>query len=111
MVASTGLMTSRTTRHSVEAFQVMPSAVSFTSHPVTVAHHVYGVAQTINSANYVYFKCLKMVQDLGEPEAVKAFTGSTNNQRSSTHNIRTTLGAARWPGQRYTLARFHEVPN
>eukprot|EP00040_Diaphanoeca_grandis_P029561 m.173300 g.173300 ORF g.173300 m.173300 type:complete len:312 (+) comp31722_c0_seq2:307-1242(+) len=41
---------------------------------IPVAHHVYGVATTINTANYMYFECLQKVVDLGVPEAVTVFT-------------------------------------
>lgn len=41
---------------------------------IPVAHAVFGVAQTINSANYVYFKCMEKVTALQEPRAVQAFT-------------------------------------
>ena len=39
-----------------------------------VAHAVFGVATTINSANYVYFHCLDRVAALGDPRAVAVFT-------------------------------------
>jgi len=39
-----------------------------------VAHAVFGVATTINSANYVYFRCLEKVMELDDPRAVKVFT-------------------------------------
>jgi geranylgeranyl diphosphate synthase type 3 len=41
---------------------------------IPVAHHVYGVANTINCGNYVYFQCMQMVIDMGEPLAAQAFT-------------------------------------
>lgn len=41
---------------------------------IPVAHAVFGVAQTINSANYVYFKCMEKITALQEPKAVQAFT-------------------------------------
>eukprot|EP00041_Stephanoeca_diplocostata_P011401 m.188291 g.188291 ORF g.188291 m.188291 type:complete len:334 (-) comp18524_c0_seq3:320-1321(-) len=41
---------------------------------IPVAHSVYGVATTINSANYVYFHCLQKVTELGDPKAVQVFT-------------------------------------
>lgn len=41
---------------------------------VPVAHSVYGVATTINSANYVYFLCMEKVVELDHPDAVRAFT-------------------------------------
>ncbi|OAA33862.1 Polyprenyl synthetase-related protein [Beauveria brongniartii RCEF 3172] len=36
-----------------------------------VAHNVYGVAQTINSANYFYFKAIQEIQRLGDPDAME----------------------------------------
>jgi geranylgeranyl diphosphate synthase type 3 len=41
---------------------------------VPVAHMVYGVAQTINCANYIYFQCMAKIMELGKPEAAQAFT-------------------------------------
>ncbi|UNI15336.1 geranylgeranyl pyrophosphate synthetase [Purpureocillium takamizusanense] len=41
---------------------------------VPVAHHVFGTPQTINSANYVYFRALQEVQKLSNPRAVEIFT-------------------------------------
>lgn len=41
-----------------------------------VAHKIYGVASTINSANYVYFIGLEKVLSLNNPEAVKIFKDS-----------------------------------
>lgn len=35
---------------------------------VPVAHSIYGVASTINAANYVLFIALEKVQELGHPE-------------------------------------------
>lgn len=40
---------------------------------IPVAHHVFGVATTINTANYVYFQCLQKVLEMGEPMAATAF--------------------------------------
>lgn len=39
-----------------------------------VAHKIYGVAHTINSANYVYFKALERVVSLDHPECINIFT-------------------------------------
>ena len=44
----------------------------------SVAHNIYGVAQTINSANYMYFKALERVLLLDHPRCVQAFTGRKN---------------------------------
>lgn len=41
---------------------------------IPVAHNVYGVASTINSANYVYFLCMQKVMELDHPNAARAFT-------------------------------------
>lgn len=40
----------------------------------TVAHNVFGVAQTINSANFIYFEALQRTLQLGHPEAVNIYT-------------------------------------
>ncbi|KAI1745119.1 terpenoid synthase [Xylaria scruposa] len=39
-----------------------------------VAHNIYGTAQTINSANYIYFCALQEVQKLNNPRAVAIFS-------------------------------------
>ncbi|XP_017956576.1 geranylgeranyl pyrophosphate synthase isoform X2 [Drosophila navojoa] len=41
---------------------------------VPVAHSIYGVASTINAANYTLFLALEKVQQLGHPEATKVYT-------------------------------------
>lgn len=41
---------------------------------IPVAHSIYGVPHTINSANYVYFLGLEKVLKLEHPEATKVFT-------------------------------------
>jgi geranylgeranyl diphosphate synthase type 3 len=41
---------------------------------IPVAHSVYGVPQTINSANYVYFLALEKTLGLGDQKAVDIFT-------------------------------------
>ncbi|XP_060067019.1 geranylgeranyl pyrophosphate synthase-like [Ylistrum balloti] len=41
---------------------------------IPVAHSIYGVPHTINSANYVYFLGLEKVLRLEHPEATKVFT-------------------------------------
>lgn len=38
-----------------------------------VAHNIFGVAQTINSANYIYFCALRELQRLGNPAAVDVY--------------------------------------
>lgn len=39
-----------------------------------VAHSIFGTAQTINSANYVYFCALQELQKLKNPKAISIFT-------------------------------------
>ncbi|KAJ3500802.1 hypothetical protein NM208_g17066 [Fusarium decemcellulare] len=39
-----------------------------------VAHNIFGVAQTINSANYIYFVALQELQKLNNPEAISIFS-------------------------------------
>ncbi|KAI1756428.1 terpenoid synthase [Xylaria castorea] len=39
-----------------------------------VAHSIYGTAQTINSANYIYFCALEELQKLNNPRAVAIFS-------------------------------------
>ncbi|KAF2858416.1 geranylgeranyl diphosphate synthase 1 [Piedraia hortae CBS 480.64] len=41
---------------------------------VPVAHHIFGAAQTINSANYVYFCALQELLRLRNPAAVEIYT-------------------------------------
>ena len=41
---------------------------------VPVAHSIFGVPQTLNSANYVYFLALSTVMELGKSEAIQIFT-------------------------------------
>lgn len=55
----------------LKLYNVYSSVVSF----FTVAHNIYGVPQTINSANYVYFLGLEKVLQLDHPESTKVFTG------------------------------------
>ena len=39
-----------------------------------VAHSIFGTAQTINSANYVYFQALRELQKLKNPKAIDIYT-------------------------------------
>lgn len=39
-----------------------------------MAHKIYGVASTINAANYVLFLALEKVQQLGHPDATRVYT-------------------------------------
>jgi geranylgeranyl diphosphate synthase type 3 len=41
---------------------------------VPVAHNIFGTAQTINSANYVYFQALEEIQKLKQPAAIRVYT-------------------------------------
>ncbi|XP_037044778.1 geranylgeranyl pyrophosphate synthase isoform X2 [Bradysia coprophila] len=41
---------------------------------VPVAHSIYGVASTINAANYVFFLALEKVQQLGHESATQVYT-------------------------------------
>lgn len=41
---------------------------------VPVAHSIFGTAQTINSANYIYFCALQELQKLKNPRAVNVYT-------------------------------------
>ncbi|KAI8076822.1 geranylgeranyl pyrophosphate synthase [Halteromyces radiatus] len=41
---------------------------------VPVAHHIYGVPQTINCANYVYFLALQQILQLNNPHMVTIYT-------------------------------------
>ncbi|KAL9612017.1 MAG: hypothetical protein Q9167_003383 [Letrouitia subvulpina] len=41
---------------------------------VPVAHSIFGTAQTINSANYVYFLALKELLRLGNPKVIDIYT-------------------------------------
>ena len=40
---------------------------------VPVAHHIFGVPQTINSANYVYFMALQELLKLNQPHMVSVY--------------------------------------
>lgn len=46
---------------------------------VPVAHSIFGTAQTINSANYVYFCALQELTKLNNPEAIRIFTDELLN--------------------------------
>lgn len=41
---------------------------------IPVAHSIFGTAQTINSANYVYFCALQELLTLNNPEAIRIYT-------------------------------------
>jgi geranylgeranyl diphosphate synthase, type III len=42
-----------------------------------VAHSIYGVPQTINSANYVYFCALREIERLNNPLLYKIYSGTS----------------------------------
>ncbi|KAK0635311.1 isoprenoid synthase domain-containing protein [Bombardia bombarda] len=44
-----------------------------------VAHSIFGVAQTINSSNYIYFTALQELQKLNKPEAITIFADELVN--------------------------------
>jgi geranylgeranyl diphosphate synthase type 3 len=46
---------------------------------VPVAHSIFGTAQTINSANYVYFCALQELLKLNNPEAIRIYTDELLN--------------------------------
>ncbi|KAJ6109313.1 Terpenoid synthase [Penicillium sp. IBT 16267x] len=46
---------------------------------IPVAHNIFGTAQTINSANYVYFLALQEVQKLNNPTAINIFVNELLN--------------------------------
>lgn len=46
---------------------------------VPVAHNIFGTAQTINSANYVYFLALQEIQQLRNPAAIEIFVNELLN--------------------------------
>ncbi|KAK5114093.1 hypothetical protein LTR62_002662 [Meristemomyces frigidus] len=46
---------------------------------VPVAHHIFGAAQTINSANYVYFCALQDLLTLENPDVIKIYTDELLN--------------------------------
>lgn len=55
---------------------------------VPVAHSIFGVPQTINCANYVYFIALEKVHNLGNPKAMQVFVGELLNlHRGQGHDI------------------------
>ncbi|BDD59827.1 geranylgeranyl pyrophosphate synthetase [Monascus purpureus] len=46
---------------------------------IPVAHNIFGTAQTINSANYVYFLALQEVQKLNNPAAIDVYVAEMLN--------------------------------
>lgn len=41
---------------------------------IPVAHSIFGVAQTINSANYVYFRALQELMNMGNPKLIEIYS-------------------------------------
>jgi len=41
---------------------------------IPVANSIFGVAQTLNSANYVYFKAMQDLTQMGNPKLIEIFT-------------------------------------
>lgn len=50
---------------------------------VPVAHNIFGVAQTINSANYAYFIAQRELKNLANPHASAIFIEELINLHSS----------------------------
>ncbi|KAL8775935.1 MAG: hypothetical protein Q9213_008431 [Squamulea squamosa] len=46
---------------------------------IPVAHSIFGTAQTINSANYVYFQALQELLKLGNPEVIRIYADELCN--------------------------------
>jgi len=46
---------------------------------IPVAHSIFGTAQTINSANYVYFQALQEIFKLNSPKAIQIYTDELIN--------------------------------
>ncbi len=46
---------------------------------IPVAHSIFGTAQTINSANYIYFQALQELLKLGNPEVVRIYADELCN--------------------------------
>jgi|SRR5277367_1458828 len=48
-----------------------------------VAHSIYGIPQTINSANYIYFCALRELERLNNPQLFKIFYGTIQVEKSA----------------------------
>lgn len=46
---------------------------------IPVAHSIFGTAQTINSANYVYFSALQELMKLRNPKTIEIYTNELCN--------------------------------
>ncbi len=62
---------SSTDRHSIRVDDVEDSSVL--RRGVPVAHNIFGVAQTLNSANYMYFCALQELFKLNNPHAMHIY--------------------------------------
>lgn len=49
-----------------------------------VAHSIFGVAQTINTGNYVYFRALEEILKLNSPPCIQVFAGTGPHRVAST---------------------------
>lgn len=58
---------------------------------VPAAHHLYGVPQTINCANYVYFLALSELVKLDNPAMVKIYTGKHSNSVLASWKVDTLI--------------------
>lgn len=83
---------------------------------VPVAHSIYGVASTINAANYVFFLALEKVQQLGHPDVSSPWNCSIRFSRQLNCGPfvylpgykdlhRAALRIASWSGDGNLLAR------
>lgn len=104
------LMTLRTTQSYEGEFQVRFLWISFIFRfyfLCSVAHHIFGVAHTINSANYVYFLGLEKAMTLEHPEVTKLFTSECCLLRVTFDLVlcifRASVGAAPRSGDGYPL--------
>lgn len=80
-----------------------------------MAHSIYGVASTINAANYVFFLALEKVQQLGHPDVSVAYLVLKYIYNFNHFDIRfvdlghqnlhrTIIGIASWPRDGNLLA-------
>ena len=97
------LMTLKTIQSCAEAYQVGPETSTdqhycrvpqCTAPPIPpVAHTVFGVPQTINSANYVYFLALERTLALSHPEGVRIFACRLREVHHMPHHMYTCRSA------------------
>lgn len=72
---------------------------------IPVAHSIFGVAQTINSANYVYFLALEKTMALGHAKGVEIFTSKVAHQLYNIPSLLTAYLSAYGSGQLLELHR------